>query len=64
MKPGERLMTVPEAAELLALSPWTLRQWIWQKRLPVVRLGRAVRLRREDLEQIIEQHRHEGYQPL
>jgi excisionase family DNA binding protein len=48
------LFTVPEAARLLRLSPNTLRQWIWQRRLPIVKLGRAVRIRKTDLENLIE----------
>lgn len=53
------LLTAKEAAQFLHLSENTIRQWIWQRRLPVVRLGRAVRLRRVDLEQLIERNREE-----
>jgi excisionase family DNA binding protein len=55
-----QLLTAKEAAEFLCLSENTIRQWIWQRRLPVVILGRAVRLRREDLEQLIERNRQEA----
>jgi excisionase family DNA binding protein len=55
-----QLLTAKEAAALLCLSENTIRQWIWQRRLPVVRLGRAVRLRREDLEQLVERNREEA----
>lgn len=58
-----QLLTAKEAAEFLCLSENTIRQWIWQRRLPVVRLGRAVRLRREDLEQLIERNRQEAIVP-
>jgi excisionase family DNA binding protein len=59
--PSERqLLTAKEAAALLGLSENTIRQWIWQRRLPVVRLGRAVRLKRQDLEQLIDQSREEA----
>ena len=59
--PSERqLLTVRESATLLRLSENTIRQWIWQRRLPVVRLGRAVRLKRQDLEQLIDQSREEA----
>jgi excisionase family DNA binding protein len=54
------LLNVQEAAQLLSLSPNTIRQWIWQRRLPVVKLGRSVRLRREDLETLINSHRREA----
>ena len=55
-----QLLTAKEAAEFLCVSENTVRMWIWQKRLPVVRLGRTVRLKREDLQQLIERHREEA----
>jgi excisionase family DNA binding protein len=55
-----QLLTAREAAAFLGLSANTIRQWIWQRRLPVVRLGWAVRLRREDLEQLIKRSREEA----
>jgi excisionase family DNA binding protein len=56
----QALLKTKEAAQLLNLSESTIRQWIWQRRLPVVRIGRAVRLRREDLEQLIERNHKEA----
>lgn len=56
----QALLKTKEAAQLLNLSENTIRQWIWQRRLPVVRIGRAVRLRREDLEKLIERNREEA----
>jgi len=47
------LLTVVEAAERLALQPATIRKLIFQRRLPVVKLGRSVRLRDEDIEALI-----------
>ena len=49
----ERLLTVPEAAEKLALRPPTIRKMIFQHKLSVVRIGRAVRIKESDLEVII-----------
>jgi len=49
-----RLLNVEEAARLLAVRPATIRDWIWRRRIPVVRIGRAVRLRESDLQQMIE----------
>lgn len=60
MPSEQHLLTAKEAAALLCLSEYTIRQWIWQRRLPVVRLGRAVRLKRQDLEQLIDQNRKEA----
>jgi excisionase family DNA binding protein len=45
-----RLLNANEVAQRLALSPLTVRKWISQRRLPVVRLGRAVRVREDDVE--------------
>jgi excisionase family DNA binding protein len=59
MPDDRQMLTAREAAVFLGLSENTIRQWIWQRRLPVIRLGRAVRLRRADLEQLIERSRAE-----
>ena len=51
----ERLLTVFQAADALALKPATIRKMILQKRIPVVRIGRAVRIKEADVEGIIRQ---------
>jgi excisionase family DNA binding protein len=56
----QALLKAKEAATFLNVSENTIRMWIWQRRLPVVRLGRSVRLRRRDLEEIIERNREEA----
>ncbi len=44
------LLTVDEAAELLRMTPIAVRRAIEREQLPgVVRLGRRVRIRRDDL---------------
>jgi excisionase family DNA binding protein len=45
-----RLLTVRQAAVELAVTEWVVRTAIWDGALPAVRIGRAVRVRREDLE--------------
>ena len=47
------LLTIPEGAARLRLSVHTLRAWVFQKRIPFVRLGRRVLLRKEDLERLV-----------
>jgi len=43
---NERLLTIPEAAEMLHLHPETIRLWIRQGRLPgAMKLGRLWRVR-------------------
>jgi excisionase family DNA binding protein len=56
----QALLRAKEAAHFLNVSEDTIRTWIWQRRLPIVQLGRAVRLRREDLEEFIERNREEA----
>lgn len=48
------LLTVKETAAMLKVSPLTVRRHIAAGRLGVVRVGRAVRVRREALERFIE----------
>lgn len=46
--------TVPQAAELLGVSPVTVWRWIEQDKLPAYRVGpRNIRLKKEDLERMI-----------
>lgn len=56
-KEPARLLTVHEAARLLAVSVSTLYGWVWQRRIPFVKVGRAVRFDLVDLEAFIEQNR-------
>jgi excisionase family DNA binding protein len=55
-----QLLTVPESAEALRVKTVTMRQWIAQGRLPVVRLGRRVLVEREVLEQFVARSRCPG----
>jgi excisionase family DNA binding protein len=52
-------LTVAEVAEMLKLNQQTVRNWIDQGSLPAVRVGRRVRIKRSDLQQLLD----EGYQP-
>jgi excisionase family DNA binding protein len=47
------LLDLREGAKELRLSIYTLRAWIFQRRIPFVRLGRRVMLRRTDVEKLI-----------
>jgi excisionase family DNA binding protein len=51
-----RLTDIRGASEMLRVSPHTLRKWIRQRRLPVVRLGRAIRFDPRALERFIERN--------
>jgi excisionase family DNA binding protein len=50
MKESLQLVTVEEAARLFACSEAAIRKWIYQRRLPAVKVGRLTRLRVKDLE--------------
>jgi excisionase family DNA binding protein len=47
-----KLIPVKEIPDILSVSLATVRSWIFQRRLPVVRLGRKVLVKRSVLERI------------
>jgi len=51
----KRLLTIPEAASRLGISPKTAWSWVYDRKLPVVRLGRCVRIPDDALEILIEE---------
>ncbi len=55
-----QLLKKREVAARLGVAEGTIEKWIYQKRLPVVRIGRAVRIKAEDLEATIQM----GYTPV
>jgi excisionase family DNA binding protein len=50
----ESFLTVAEVAELLKLNQQTVRNWIDAGTLPAVRIGRRVRIKRSELDRILE----------
>jgi excisionase family DNA binding protein len=46
----DQLLTVREAARRLSCSEAAIRKWIYQQRLPAVKVGRLVRIAEGDLE--------------
>jgi excisionase family DNA binding protein len=57
--PKEVLMTITElldfkeSAQKMKVSIHTLRAWAYQKKIPIVKLGRRTLLRAEDIEKFI-----------
>jgi len=49
-----QLLTVPQVASAFQVTPQTIRNWIDHGTLPAVRVGRAFRVRREDVEALLE----------
>ena len=50
-----KLLTIEQGAERLGLKPATVRFWVWMKKIPYVKLGRAVRLREDTIQDLIQQ---------
>jgi excisionase family DNA binding protein len=48
-----KLLTVKETSEALGCADSTIRRWLRQRRLPLVRCGRAVRVPSEAVQQFI-----------
>jgi excisionase family DNA binding protein len=49
----KQLYDVRDAAEILRVSPWTVRAYIRKGRLRPIRLGRLVRLEESQLQQLV-----------
>ena len=49
-----RLLTVRQVAELLGLKEGTVYLWLAQRRLPIVRLGRTVRIQAAAVQELID----------
>lgn len=47
------LLTLSEVADKLSLKVSTLRAWVLRRRIPYVKLGRLIRIRRADVEALI-----------
>lgn len=51
------LVTIPQAAELLAVGRSTIYQLIWDHELEPIRIGRSVRFTIDDLEDYVQRKR-------
>jgi|GEM_PF-3286200 len=50
---AERLLDVNDSALLLAVSPYTIRDWIRKGTLRATKLGRLVRIEQSEIERLI-----------
>jgi excisionase family DNA binding protein len=57
------LLTVQQAAECLNVSVRNIRHQVHQRRLPIVKIGRLVRIERGELEAFIERCRVDSAHP-
>ena len=54
----ERLLTIPEAAQILGFKSKTLYQWKWRRRdFPFIKIGRSLRVEERALYEFIESQR-------
>ena len=53
-------MNIREAARILCVSVSTLYGWVWQRKIPFVKIGRSVRFDLTDLHDFINQNRVES----
>ena len=52
--PDRQLLTVPQVAAAFQVTAQTIRNWIDHGTLPAVRVGRAFRVRSEDVDALLE----------
>ncbi len=50
-------LDVQESGALLGISPFTVRSWVRQRKIPFYRCGRRIVFSRTDLERFLEAHR-------
>ena len=56
MIPSEKIaLDIESAAKAISVSPWTIRKWISQGKLPATRLGRRVCVTPQALQALVEQ---------
>jgi excisionase family DNA binding protein len=53
----DEFLTVADVAMILKLNQQTVRNWIDRGELPAIRVGRRVRIRRSDFDQLVERGR-------
>lgn len=51
---AQRLLTVKQAADEMGLSARTIWAWVYARKIGVVRLGRAVRVPQQAIDELIE----------
>jgi len=59
----EALVPIDKAAELLGISPWTVRKYIHGHKLRSVRIGRRVLIEQAEIRRIVEEGRSDSTEP-
>jgi excisionase family DNA binding protein len=60
MPEQETLLTYEEAAELIAVSPITLRKWVTERRIPHYKIGKSVRFSAREIADFLASHHVEA----
>jgi excisionase family DNA binding protein len=55
-----RLLTIPNAAAYFSCSVWAIRNLIWKRAIPHIRIGKRYLLDRADLDSYVEQNKIRG----
>ena len=53
------MLSIEETADFLGISKNTLYEWIVQKRIPHLKVGRLVKFRREELDEWLKKRKQE-----
>lgn len=53
----EEFLTVEEIAKRMKVKNFTVRDWIRKRQLPAYKVGRTLRVKREDYEEFLKKHR-------
>jgi putative molybdopterin biosynthesis protein len=56
----EEFLTVEEIAKRLKVKPFTVRDWVRKGELPAYKVGRSLRVKKEDFEQFLKDRRIGG----
>lgn len=56
----QKNLSVVEAAVRIGVSPFTMRTWLRQRRIPFIRAGRRILLSPEDIERFLAANRVEA----
>lgn len=51
------LLTVEEVAEKIKMSPFVVRRWLRERKLPGIKMGRVWRIDEKDLEKFLDKNR-------
>ena len=57
-----QLLTLEDTAKMLCLSPKTLRNWVTLRKIPFVKIGKAVRFNARRIEEFIKRREIETHQ--